>query len=807
MKKILSFFTSLLFFSCANEASVSGELTDFLPQDPAVIVQMKNPDLFFSNIQNNDFLKLNSENELYIKIKEGLEILKYFPHQKEALLVLDPKAEKSLDFLFISRDNLKPKNLDSIPNRQVETMNFDDLEVQKYVLEGKTAFSTHIDSISLLSNSLPLLKETARGNSALSKDLQVAFKAASPKKTSVFLNSDKAAPFLKKLFLTPFSNFTKWTVVDTDISQNDIRLNGITIASDFLPRLINVFKGVGVSKNTLANITPVTSSGFNSVSFQDFKKLNENLLFLRGNETETTFTEEISLLTAASEAGSIHLAEGLVFAIRSAEAENGLQTLNYEAEQTEEFRGLPIYKFPHSNSFSEILQPLLDPEDLHFLTFLESYILFSETSEALKAVIAAFQDDLVLSNTEAYKTSSENLSSEASLLIVRNNQAEGANKTEQPDYTNYPITAIQYIYQDNFAHLHSVVAKSAALKTDKPTSQAANVTLAAPLNSPPVFFKNHRSNGMDIVAQDVQNTLYLISPEGKIHWKKDLGSPILGEVQTVDILKNGRYQLAFATQNEVHVIDRDGNPVKPFPLKFRDKITQPLSVFDYDKKRDYRFMVTQGREVYMYDRKGKGVKGFNFSKATSEIIQPPKHIRIGRKDYIVIPETSEKLNILSRSGKIRVPVKQDLNFSENAWYEYNGNFVSTNTSGQILKISEKGNVKKEDLGLAENTRITATEKTLVTLSENELSIKGNSVTLDFGLYAHPQIFFLNNKIYVSVTDLQAKKVYLFDSNASLIDGFPVYGNSLIDLSNADADAALELVVQGEENGILVYEVN
>ena len=807
MKKIFTFITILLFFSCANEAPVSGELTDFLPQDPAVIVQMENPDLFFSNIQNNDFVKLNSKNDLYINIKEGLEILKYFPHQKEALLVLDPNDEKSLDFLFISRDNLKPKNLDSILNRQVETMGFEDLEVQKYILEGKTAFSTRVDSISLLSNSLALLKETARGNSALSEDLQVAFKAASPKKTSVFMNSDKANPFLKKLFLPPFSNFTKWTVVDTDISQNDIRLNGITIASDSLPRLINVFKEVGTSKNTLVDITPVTSPGFNSVSFQDFKKLNQNLLFLRGYETDTSFTEETSLLTLASEAGIIHLAEGSVFVIRSSEAENGLQALNYEPEQAEEFRGLPIYKFSHPNSFSEILQPLLNPKDLHFLTFLDSYILFSETSEALKEVIAAVQDDLVLSNTDAYKTSSENLSSEASFLIVRNNQAEGTKETEQLDYTNYPITAVQYIYHDNFAHLHSVVARSAALKTNKPTSQAASVALAAVLNSQPVFFKNHRSNGMDIVAQDVQNTLYLISPEGKIYWKKDLGSPIFGEVQTVDILKNGRYQLAFATQNEVHVIDRDGNYVNPFPLKFRDKITQPLSIFDYDKKRDYRFVVTQGREVFMYDRKGKSVKGFNFSKTTSEIIQPPKHIRIGRKDYIVIPETSGKLNILSRTGKIRVPVKENLEFSNNAWYGYNGNFVSTNTWGQIIKISEKGNLKKEDLGFAENTRITATEKTLVTLSENELSIKGNSVTLDYGLYTAPQIFYLNNKIYISVTDLQAKKVYLFDSNASLIKGFPIYGNSLIDLSNADEDAALELVVQDEENGVLVYEVN
>ncbi len=180
------------------------------------------------------------------------------------------------------------------------------------------------------------------------------------------------------------------------------------------------------------------------------------------------------------------------------------------------------------------------------------------------------------------------------------------------NFTNFPITAVQFIYQDNFAHVHSVLLKNEALKSPEAIAQTASVNLAAALVGRPVFFKNHRTNGLDIAVHDVQNTLYLISPEGKIYWKKDMNSRILGEIETVDILRNGRYQLAFATQNALHVIDRDGNPVKPFPLKFKDDITQPLAVFDYDNKRDYRSLVVQGNEIFMYDRKGNSVKGFFF---------------------------------------------------------------------------------------------------------------------------------------------------------------------------------------------------
>ncbi|NJW55792.1 hypothetical protein, partial [Salinimicrobium oceani] len=79
MKKILMILFISVFFSCADDKPLSGELTDFLPPAPAVILQMKNPDLFFSNLQNNEFIKLNREHEVFEKIGEKLAILDHFP--------------------------------------------------------------------------------------------------------------------------------------------------------------------------------------------------------------------------------------------------------------------------------------------------------------------------------------------------------------------------------------------------------------------------------------------------------------------------------------------------------------------------------------------------------------------------------------------------------------------------------------------------------------------------------------------------------------------------------------------------------
>ena len=779
-------------------------MTDFIPANAGVIISMENPDLFFNNLKNNEFINMNSENRIFENLKEQLSVLDYFPHNKNALLVLSSNGNDSFEFTFITKGILAPKNVDSIPNKQIESISSNVGEIQRYILEGKKAFSTTIDSISILSSSRPTLENILSGKTNDDNDLKTAFKAASKKKTSVFISHDKLPAFFKEVLPSQFRGFSNWTVLDTDISQDELLLNGITVATDSLPRLVNVFREVDPAPNSIADITPVNAEDFTSVTFNNFEKLEANLDLLRGDVTGSSFTEVKDLLENSNEAGIITLSEGIILAIQTLDPESAKLSMDFKSEMIEEFRGNAIFEYPEPDAFQNLLQPLLNPEELYFFTFLDTYILFGSNPEVLKEVITAVQNDVVLKNTEAYKKASENLSSEASLLMVRNNQ----NLTEDKslNFEDYPISAVQVIYQDNFAHIHSVLTKSTSIKSSGGITQIAGIKLGAALTTRPVFFKNHRTNGKDVAVQDVENTLYLISPEGKIYWKKQLNSRILGEVETVDILRNGRYQLAFATQNELHVIDRDGNTVKPFPLKFRDNITQPLSVFDYDGKKDYRFLITQGNEVFMYDRKGRSVKGFTFSKTSSNITQPPKHIRIGRKDYIVIPEESGKLNILSRTGKVRVAVKENLDLTENKWYEYNGNFVSTNNSGQLIKITENGRLSRENINLADNHRITATERTLVTLSDNMLKIKGNSATLDFGLYTEPQIFYLNNKIYVSVTDLQAQKVYLFDSNANLINGFPIYGNSLVDLANADRDEDLELTVKGGDEEVLVYEI-
>jgi len=93
------------------------------------------------------------------------------------------------------------------------------------------------------------------------------------------------------------------------------------------------------------------------------------------------------------------------------------------------------------------------------------------------------------------------------------------------------------------------------------------------------------------------------------------------------------------------------------------------------------------------------------------------------------------------------------------------------------------------------------------MDDNELTIKGKKVELELGVYSKPKIFYIYDKIYVTVTDLQNHQIYLYDSQAEPISNFPVFGSSLIDLSDMDNDKKLELVAKDQDNSLIVYKIN
>ncbi|MFL2593651.1 MAG: hypothetical protein ACJ0O7_04085 [Flavobacteriaceae bacterium] len=290
----------------------------------------------------------------------------------------------------------------------------------------------------------------------------------------------------------------------------------------------------------------------------------------------------------------------------------------------------------------------------------------------------------------------------------------------------------------------------------------------------PLIVKNHTNNKNEVFVQDSENIIYLINDNGQIEWTKKINDRVIDEVKQIDSYKNGRLQYVFATQNSLHVIDRKGRDVGKFPLKFNDQITKPVSVFDYDNNKNYRLLITQNDELFMFDSKGNRVRGFDYNKK-SKIITKPEHFRISNKDIIVF-KTSDDLKILNRRGKVRIKINEDYNYSKDEIFQYQNSLLTTTVDNNIVKIDMNGN-SKEVSSMSFNGKYVSDKKTIYTLQKNILSNSKKNIEIQFGKYENFSAISDKKNTLINIYDSQNNKLYLFDDEINTVKGFPILADT------------------------------
>ena len=218
------------------------------------------------------------------------------------------------------------------------------------------------------------------------------------------------------------------------------------------------------------------------------------------------------------------------------------------------------------------------------------------------------------------------------------------------------------------------------------------------------------------------------------------------------------------------MIDRKGRDVGKFPLKFNDQITKPVSVFDYDNNKNYRLLITQNDELFMFDSKGNRVRGFDYNKK-SKIITKPEHFRISNKDIIVF-KTLDDLKILNRRGKVRIKINEDYNYSKDEIFQYQNSLLTTTVNNKIVKIDMNGN-SKEVSSMSFNGKYVTDKKTIYTLQKNILSNSKKNIEIQFGKYENFSAISDKKNTLINIYDSQNYKLYLFDDEINTVKGFPI----------------------------------
>tara|TARA_R110002126_G_scaffold237835_2_gene381304 strand:- start:4715 stop:7147 length:2433 start_codon:yes stop_codon:yes gene_type:complete len=809
--RLFCFSLLLIFtFGCSKSKTNRSNLLNFVPKNTTIIIKTSNLESLNSSIDNSDFLQRISKSTTYKNLEKKLEPLSNLNPSNDVLIYFSQDENDSLQYALATKITKNLFVTDSLPNYKEEVLSYKNNSIIKSTINNSTFYSAIIDSTFFVSSSKTIMDDAFYSFND-DVELEKIYNTSGNDKTFSMILKPKTN-FVSSFFVEDslsLNIFAEYVAIDVELNQNDTYFNGITKATDSTESLINIFKNTTPQVNQIQNITPSNSDGFMSFTFDDIEILKTNLL--RFNKKDS-FVNSTTLFDDVLEVGVIYEDEKRAVVLNSTDVIATNDALLSEQTIANSYREINIYNFSQPVLFAKTFIPLISDNNANVYCVLDNFFVFADQTEMLQNIIANYQNKTTLGNKLYFKDVKEKLSDASSLLQVTNASTLKAILNKNIDantnfkLNNYNTSAIQFIYDNNFAHINGVIKKNKTRASLNSVSEELNIKLDKALLNSPQFVKNHITKQKEIVVQDVNNNLYLISNKGKILWKKQLQGSILGKIEQIDIYKNGRLQLAFATPNKVYVLDRNGKDVKPFTLNFNDEITQPLAIFDYDKRKKYRLLVTQGKNVLMYDVKGKAVKGFTFKSANNNIISQPKHIRIGSKDYITI-KTKNKLYILDRLGKTRVKPKQSFSYSNQPVFLFNNTFTTTTASGNLISVDAKGNVSTRNLNLSENHHIETTSKTLVAQSENKLYIKNKTTELDFGDYSIPKLFYIDNKIYVSITDLQSHKIYLYDSQSKLLPNFPVYGNSSIELDNIDTDRNLEFVTKGEDNAIILYQIN
>ncbi len=808
-KIFLVVFSIIIFsISCDKKTSKNEDLISLIPQNTDIIVRVNDISSVINNFKNDELLK-----DLY------------FP--KDISRSIKDLINDSLNNQIIAFSNFG-KNEKAITIIHKKTSDSTFLKGEKIIYSGKEIFKfkkndteyykTFIQNNAIVGNSRIIIENCIRNYQQKKKGIndnnfKEIFSTSDPERgVNLFLKGDPKLGDMKVFNNYPLfpKIMESWSNLDIDIENELIEIDGAFKIRDSLGEVSGLFKNNKPKDFLVRRSIPNTYESFLIFNIDDLNVFKNNLKKLIEYKNYTIKKLDLSFLEFVNQVAIIN---------NKNENQIIFHTLNQSLpikmmiDETKEFsyREVKFFELSKTHSQLKLLTAIIANETkIKWLAYIDEFVFLSETKNGIKHLIASYKDGQVVENTSLNSFYEKSLSNKFNTLwiskIKKLDQTSNSwGFLKDVDTKKFPLLGFQAKVDDDFVIINIRFQKYNENHRENDLRRKFIINLENETLNNPQWIKNHRTKENDIIVQDYKNKIYLFSNEGKLYWKKNIEGNIIGKVKQVDLFKNGKLQIAFRTTQSLYIIDRNGKNVNPFPIKIpNSKKLNPLSVFDYDKSRNYRLIIAQDNDVLMYDKNGKIVKGFKFKKTDSPIINSPKHIRFGSKDFILIHEENGNLQILNRRGKTRIRVKENIDFSQQEIYPYLETFTGTDLDGNLIQVDTRGNILSSNLDLSKNHKIVVGYESLVTLSENKLTIKGIPIKLPYGNYTKPKIFKFNDIIYTTTTDIESKKIYLFKENGENIKGFPVYGTTSASLSKSNKSDQLELVAGSEKKDVIVY---
>ncbi len=663
-----------------------------------------------------------------------------------------------------------------------------------------------------------------------------------------------------------------WASLDLSLKMETAICNGFSIAQNKSNQFATLFAGQEGRNLKLLQFVPSSSEGFAAFGLSDlnlyFSKLRD---YMDGIDQLSRYSTNVSQVKEAygdqsfaameaifnGELAQISNPSGSYFLVRtkgyrdakefieqclqhySKGKQTNLNSLTYTYKLDNDTR-YPIYEMPLKYLPTRMFGPWFKECEASYVTAFDDYLVFSNSLNDCKRFIYdnilektlhfdgdynQFENYLAAkSNFYLFIPSSGNATALQNLL---NEKAQAYFKQKQKDFRDFYALGWQFVQENDKLYNNLVLHYQPTNKIKAGTEWESRLDTL--ISFKPVLVTNHYTQEKEIFVQDMQNNIYLMNKSGRIIWKKKIEKPIMGEVEQVDYYKNGKLQYLFNTEDALYCLDRNGNNVERYPVKFQSKAVAPLALFDYDNRKNYRIFVPfANRSVKAFDIDGKTISGYKFSGADNNIIGAVQHFRVQNNDYLVITDES-RIYITDRRGGERIKLQKQFAPSRNNHMLFQaGNssrrsrFIRTSTDGTIYYIYLNGEVQEQKIKSFTPNHYFAFQditgdnmSNFIFTDENLLDVytlngaREFKVKFNTHIVEEPSFYqFSASKKAIGVTEAESRMIYLIDQNGEIMNGFPLPGKTRFSIGILSPGSnRFNLIVGGDNQYLYNYKLN
>lgn len=505
-------------------------------------------------------------------------------------------------------------------------------------------------------------------------------------------------------------------------------------------------------------------------------------------------------------------------------------------KESRDYRGHTLKRFAFREGQKELFSPFAPGFEEPWFAIYEDLLILAPAPSHLERILRDLENGNTLDNLGRYRSYQDQMLSEANLSMYFNprrlSQFPPAYLRERPEGLYRENTQIFQRFRHSGIQLAAgsdgfYTRGFAEMSPD--IEQRSEILWASPIERPvqkgPFIVENHENENLEILSQDEENNLYLLGPSGEEQWSRSLPGPIQGSVEQIDLYDNNRLQYLFATEEYVHLIDRNGDYVANYPISLAQPTEHGLTLYDIPGDRAYRYFIpTEGNNIYGFHEDGRPVSGWGPRDIRGDAEGPVQYILYQGTAHVLTHTDEGFLHLINLMGE---DIKGPFNIDEvlttrlfaNIGDEKENTYIfGGDSTGHIHRFNLEGDrdtMRFAELNMPYHLNVLDytdnDEQEYIFTHESVMEVYGQDSSrirrhnLSDQPVHRPEFFEHDGEQAFGYVESQTGQVYLHDYGGNIFHGFPVDGDRPIKWGDLNRDGYQEMIT-ASGNDIRVYRV-